>query len=128
MSILRSIRASENFHIVLWLLKDLCWISGWKVAGMVMITPTVLMAIWIAWRGRGHIGELLHSLAVVLWIMANGVWMTGEFFFEDTIRHLALPFFIAGLLCVAWYYLVLMPRGKGRFAEDDDARAPAHRA
>ena len=128
MNILRSIRASENFHIVLWLLKDLCWISDWKVAGMVMITPTVLMAGWIAWRSRRHVGELLHSLAVVLWIMANGTWMTGEFFFQDTIRHLALPFFIAGLLCVAWYYLVLMPQGKGRFTEDDDAHATSPRA
>ncbi len=110
MNIFRNIRSSENFHIVLWLLKDLCWVMTWKVAGIVMITPTLLVAAWIAWRCRKDIGEFLHSLAIVLWISANSVWMIGEFFFNDTTRRFALPFFAAGLLCVAWYYLVVLPR------------------
>ena len=37
--------------------------------------------------------------------------MTGEFFFEDGIRPLAMPFFFAGLLVVGYYYL-FMARGK----------------
>lgn len=109
-TIFRSIRSSENFHIVLWLLKDLCWVMLWRPLGLVMILPTVTMAAWIAWRCRTDIGELLHSLAVVFWICANSVWMIGEFWFEDRSRLLALPFFIAGLLCVGWYYLVVLPR------------------
>lgn len=110
MNIFKSIRSSENFHIVLWLLKDLCWMMTWKVAGIVMITPTILVAAWLAWRSRKEAGELLHSLAIVLWICANSVWMIGEFFFNDTTRHFALPFFAAGLLCVGWYYLIVLPR------------------
>ena len=46
---LRSLRAGENFHILLWLLKDLCWIMDFKVLGMIMVVPTVAMAVWIAW-------------------------------------------------------------------------------
>jgi len=117
MSVFRSIRSSENFHIVLWLFKDLCWVLEMKVLGLVMIVPTVSVAAWIAWRCRQNIGEFLHSLAVVLWICANSVWMIGEFFYKDTTRPIAQWFFIAGLLCVAWYYLVLLPRGKGRTEE-----------
>lgn len=110
-----TVRAGENFHVVLWLMKDVAWIMGWKPLGIAMFVPTFLMAIWIAWRSRADLGELLHCLAVVCWITANGVWMIGEFWYEDTIRHLAVPFFVAGLLCVSWYYVVILP-GKLRKA------------
>lgn len=105
-----SLRANENFHILLWLLKDLCWVLDLKVAGLVMIVPTVAMAMVIAWQCRGDVGELLHAVAVVLWILANGTWMIGEFFFEDGTRPLAAAFFATGLLVVAWYYAVVRPR------------------
>lgn len=109
---LRSIRAAENFHIVLWLLKDLCWVMLWKPLGLALFVPTFCMAAWIAWRSRGERGELLHSLAVVCWISANGVWMIGEFWFDDTRRAWAVPFFVAGLALVGWYYLVMRPQAR----------------
>lgn len=102
---LRNLRAAENFHIVLWLLKDLCWVMVWKPLGLAMFVPTFIMAVAIAWRLRADRGELLHALAVVCWIAANGVWMMGEFWFEDTKRHWAVPFFVAGLAIVGWHYL-----------------------
>ena len=108
-NIFRSIRSGENFHVVLWLLKDVSWILGWKVLGVTMFFPTLAIAIWIAWKSKEDIGELLHCLAVVSWIMANGIWMIGEFWFEDTKRYVAIPFFIIGLLFVAWYYVVILP-------------------
>ncbi|HRH38853.1 MAG TPA: hypothetical protein PK760_10935, partial [Flavobacteriales bacterium] len=107
---LRSLRAGENLHIVFWLMKDLCWVSDFKLLGMIMIVPTLAMAIWIAWRSREDIGELLHSLAVVFWIMANGTWMTGEFFYNDGTRPIAIGFFIAGLLTLLPYYGYVLPR------------------
>lgn len=105
----KSLRASENFHIVLWLFKDLCWVMDLKLFGVIMVAPTVAMAAWIAWRSRTDIGELLHSLAVVFWICANSVWMIGEFFYNDGTRPVATIFFALGLLTVAWYYLFLRP-------------------
>ena len=107
-----SLRAGENFHIVLWLFKDLCWVQDQKLLGSIMIVPTVLMAIWIAWKSRADIGEFLHSLAVVFWISANSIWMLGEFHWKDGTRPYATVFFVLGLLCVAWYYLVGLPRIK----------------
>ncbi len=103
------LRRKENFHIVLWLFKDVCWVMDMKLLGTIMILPTVSMAIWLAWRCRGDRGELLHSLAVVFWICANSVWMLGEFFYNDGTRHFATVFFALGVLCVAWYYLVSRP-------------------
>jgi hypothetical protein len=114
MKLFQTIRSSENFHIVLWLLKDLCWVMLWRPLGLAMVIPTVAMAVWIAWRCRHDLGELLHSLAVVFWICANSVWMIGEFWYEDKHRMLALPFFILGLLCVAWYYGVELPKIRRR--------------
>lgn len=105
-----TLRTNENFHILLWLLKDLCWVLDLKVAGLVMIVPTVAMAVVIAWQCRDELGELLHAVAVVLWILANGTWMIGEFFFEDGTRPLVAVFFVAGLLVVAWYYAVVLPQ------------------
>jgi hypothetical protein len=122
----RTLRANENFHIVLWLLKDLCWVMDLKVMGMIMIFPTVAMAILIAWRWRADRYEFLHSLAVVLWIMANGTWMTGEFFLNDGTRPLAALFFVAGLCAVGWYYLGPVPlRGRRRGMKKVTSGTPA---
>ncbi len=105
-----SLRATENFHIVLWLLKDLCWVLLWKPLGLALFVPTLLWAVWIAWRLRHEVGEFLHAAAVVRWITANGIWMITEFWFADAHRMLAAPFFVLGLALVGWYYLVLLPR------------------
>lgn len=130
---LPSLRATENFHIVLWLFKDLCWVRDLKLLGTVMVVPTVLMAVWIAWRSRGDIGELLHSLAVVCWIGANSTWMLGEFFWNDGTRPFASVLFVAGLVCVGWYYAVERPRRnrshrRGPSADGGGLPSPPHGA
>jgi hypothetical protein len=53
-----------------------------------------------------HIAELLHNLAVCSWIIANSVWMTGEFYAEDSYRPYATVFFGIGLLLMAYYYFI----------------------
>lgn len=74
-----------------------------------MIVPTVLAAFHITWLSRHNRVELLHNLAVSCWIIANGIWMVGEFFFNDTTRPYALVFFVIGLAFVGSYYLVYLP-------------------
>jgi len=105
MNSITKFRHFENFHIVLWLVKDLSWCMLSKTLGMVMITPTLLLAIYITWVHRKDKSELLHNTAIVLWICANSVWMIGEFYYEDKIRNYALVFFFAGLLTAAYYYI-----------------------
>ncbi len=98
-------RHFENFHIVLWLVKDLSWCMLSKTLGVIMIVPTLGLAIYITWIHRKDKTELFHNSAVVLWICANSIWMIGEFYYDDRLRHIALIFFIAGLATVTYYYL-----------------------
>jgi len=98
------IRKSENVHILLWLLKDLCWVADFKIMGLVMIVPTIAVAIYITVLTRRTTSEFFHNLAVVCWICANSVWMIGEFYLHDTTRIFAMIFFIAGIALISGYY------------------------
>lgn len=98
----------DNFHIVLWLLKDMCWAMLWKIPGLIMIAPTFALALFIAIRSRRNSFQLLPNLAILLWIIANSIWMIDEFF-EQNIRPYCLLFFIGGIL-IAFSWLVLFRR------------------
>lgn len=105
-------RRLENLHIVLWLIKDLCWAMLWKPLGLIMIIPTVGAALLITWQTRQIRSELLHNLAVVCWIVANGYWMITEFFFEDeSLRYYTAIPFALGIVIVSFYYV-------GRFTNE----------
>ena len=111
-------RRIENLHILLWLLKDICWALNLRVTGLIMIVPTLTVAILITWQTRRITAELLHNLAVVLWITANCLWMIGEFYGWDEgkfgTRHLALIPFGTGLMILAYYYIFLAPSKRFR--------------
>src|ERR1019366_4785127 len=106
----KKLREYENLHIALWLLKDTCWVMTWRIPGMLMIFPTLFVAIHIAWKSRKQIDDLFHNIAVCLWIAANATWMTGEFFYNDGLRLYASVFFALGLIVVAVYYLIYLPK------------------
>ena len=111
-------RQMENRHIIFWLLKDISWCLVWKVLGLLMILPTLAIAIRICWRTRNLKSELAHNLAIIFWIGANSYWMISEFFGFDEVRiwrsvtgqQLALIPFTGGLLILARYYLIQKPR------------------
>ncbi|MBL7925170.1 MAG: hypothetical protein JNL88_13290 [Bacteroidia bacterium] len=112
MMISEKMRAYENMHIVMWLLKDTCWVLDFKIPGLIMIFPTIGVALHITWLHRKALAELYHNLAVVSWICANSVWMIGEFFYEDTLRPVSTIFFVLGLLMVFIYYFIHLPRNR----------------
>lgn len=107
------LREFENFHIVLWLIKDVCWVSEYKTLGTIMIFPTVFMAIYIAIKTYHTKVDFFHNLAVVCWISANSLWMLGELYFDETpqqiyyeySRHIALTLFIIGIGFIGWYHI-----------------------
>jgi hypothetical protein len=106
-------RKMENMHIIFWLLKDVSWCMIWKELGMLMIIPTLLISIIIAWRTRELKSELAHNLAITFWISANSYWMISEFFGFDDVhiwhqfegKHLALIPFAIGIFILGYYYL-----------------------
>lgn len=106
-------RRIENLHILLWLLKDLSWAMMWKPIGIIMLVPTLSVAILITWQTRHLKAELFHNLAVTFWICANGYWMLIEFFgYDEELRiYTAIPFGI-GFFFITIYYLIVLPREK----------------
>lgn len=113
-------RKMENLHIVFWLFKDVAWCMVWKPLGILMIFPTLIVSIIIAWRTRQYMSELCHNLAITIWITANSYWMISEFIGFDThplfgsftMKHLAFIPFSIGLLILGFYYLIWKPRHK----------------
>lgn len=107
-------RKTENLHIVFWLIKDISWAMLWKPIGLLMLLPTLAVAMLITWQTRKLAPEWYHNLAVVCWISANGYWMITEFFFPDRdwLRYYAAIPFGIGLLFILFYYLVVLPRNK----------------
>jgi hypothetical protein len=101
-------RRIENLHILFWLIKDACWALNLHIPAMIMILPTMLAALIIAWQTRKIISELVHNLAVVFWITANCTWMIGEFYGWDEgkygLRNLSLIPFGIGLFILFVYY------------------------
>lgn len=108
-----SLRRIENLHILFWLIKDLCWISDLKIPGLLMILPTAGIALWMTIRFRSKWSEFAHNFAITCWIIANSIWMIGEFYFDDGIRPLARWFFLAGLIMLCFYYGGLLFRRSG---------------
>lgn len=102
-------RKIENLHILFWLMKDLCWCLLFRPLGIIMIFPTLTVAIWIAWRNRHIVAELTHNVAIALWIVANSMWMIDEFFFNEKIRPYCVIPFSLGILILFYYYFYYSP-------------------
>ena len=113
-SIPERFRKIENLHIVFWLFKDISWAMLWKPIGLIMLLPTLVLAILITRQTRHMKSEFFHNLAVVFWITANGYWMIVEFFWPkiDSLRYYASIPFSIGIAFIAIYYLVVLPKEK----------------
>jgi hypothetical protein len=78
----------------------------WKPLGLIMIVPTIGAALLITWQTRHIKSELLHNIAVVFWIFANGYWMIAEFFSDnEELRYYAAIPFSLGIIVIAYYYI-----------------------
>lgn len=99
-----NLRKFENYHIVLWLVKDLCWALVWKPLGIIMIVPTVGLAFYIAWRSLADRFEFLHNVAICFWICANAIWMVGEFYDKEW-RYISVILFVCGISLIGAGYL-----------------------
>lgn len=106
-------RKIENLHILLWLVKDTCWVQDYHILGVGLIAPTLIVAIFLTVKSREIREEFIHNLAVCFWLCANSVWMIGEFFFDDSIRHIVIIFFAMGLLTLGLHYVPKWVRQAG---------------
>jgi hypothetical protein len=95
----------QNFHIVMWLLKDTCWVLNYKWTSLFMIFPTLSAAFYITYRLRQGRADLFHNLAICCWILGNSTWMVGDFLLKDQLRPQAATFFVVGMLLAIYYYV-----------------------
>jgi hypothetical protein len=108
----------ENAHIFLWLIKDFCWSMEFKPGGIFMIFPTVSVAFYLLWRTRHDRQEGIHNLAVCFWILANSVWMLGEFF-EHDMRPYAATLFGSGILILLVYYIIFFTKDRKKQEQEE---------
>ena len=107
-----SIKKIENVHILFWLLKDIAWCLVWKPLGILMIAPTLFIAVFITYVHRNNTSDLVHNSSVVLWILANSSWMLCEFTgMEHSLFGTGIPgkapavmFFVLGILLLLTHY------------------------
>ena len=96
----------ENLHVAFWLAKDYARCSTTKWLGLAMVLPTILVAAKIARDSRHDDEDFAHNLAVCCWMGANITWMVGEFYFDDSTRHIAKIFFYAGIAVLFLHYAI----------------------
>jgi hypothetical protein len=101
----------ENLHILFWLVKDTCWALVWRPLGVIMIVPTVSVALYLFFRSRKNRSEMYHNAAVCMWIIANSTWMVGEFYNRD-LRMIAVGFFATGLALLTVYYMLYFQKDR----------------
>jgi len=99
-----NVRRVENAHVAFWLLKDFSWCTSTHWLGLVMVVPTLTLAVRLAHHSQRDAEDFAHNLATCFWIAANVIWMVGEFYFDDGTRRHAQVFFVAGLLVLSTYY------------------------
>ena len=103
-SSLLALKKHENTHILLWLIKDSCWVMEFKVPALVMIFPTLSMAFYLLIKSWSNTSERIHNWSICFWIMANSIWMIGEFT-EQEYRPYAAILFGIGLMSLVSFYL-----------------------
>ena len=106
---LTGVAVFDNLHVLLWLIKDTCWLLEWRGLGTFMVLPTIAVAVILAIRSRAnHIFWI--NLAICFWITANSYWMLCEFFEREEIKNYAGIPFACGFIAVAVFYLKPAPK------------------
>lgn len=86
-----------------------------------MVIPTVSVAIYLLIKSRNQRTELYHNAAVVLWILANSTWMTGEFFNVE-LRPAAVVLFALGICILLVYYIFFFAKDRKEERELQEKR------
>lgn len=109
MELAKKIKGHENLHIVFWLIKDGCWMLQFKWLGIVMVIPTIAIAVIIVYVVRKTVDVYLNA-AIFCWICANSFWMYIEFFTNGDYKLLSVYPFALGLTFMGVFYYKTMLR------------------
>lgn len=124
----------ENFHIYLWLLKDLTWVQSWYIAGILIGGFACFWSVFLVSKSirQRNINEFWSRFADLLWLFANYWWMIGEThdytypdepsIYEARTRQAAV-IMITALIWIGLYYILLKPLGfTGKTIDNSDEK------
>ncbi len=96
----------DNFHIVLWLIKDVFWVKELQLWGVLMIIPTVGVAVVLTIQSIVQKQGFYPNFAILCWMIADSTWMADEFFILD-IEWITLGLFGLGIISMIYSYVFL---------------------
>lgn len=115
-----TVRGQESLHVYLWIMKDLSWVQAWYYPGHVFGIASIAFMMYIFMQAirKRSLDECWTTVAHILWLVANYVWMTGEL--HDTEfpnepsmydqRALECGYIMmAALIWIGLYYVLLKP-------------------
>jgi hypothetical protein len=119
-------RGSENFHIYLWIAKDIGWTQGYIVWGNFFGVAAFIWCFVILYNYYRHreYEEIYMLGAVFLWLYANYWWMYGEIVNndDDVNGKEAAHVFVAAFVWLAIYHIILKPlKVFGRHKRQEDS-------
>ncbi len=106
MEALSKLKKLENIHIVFWLFKDSFWMLNFQFLAIVMVIPTIIIAIINVFISKKTLDIYIH-IAILCWILANCIWMFNEFYVMTFYKYYASLFFGLGLLFMLLYFFRL---------------------
>lgn len=75
-----TVRGAENFHIYLWIAKDLSWTRDAYVPALTFGTASILWCVVLMYHAVSArcITEVYMLIVMILWIAGNFLWMSGN--------------------------------------------------
>jgi hypothetical protein len=75
-----SVRGSENFHIYLWIAKDLAWAQDWYFPALVFGIGALIWCAVLSYHAfRSNCShEMYLIVGLIFWLSANFIWMAGK--------------------------------------------------
>ena len=115
-----SSRGHDNFHIYLWIIKDVAWMQDWFWVGHIFGGLALVWILFIVVKAlrRGEKSQAWIALSQALWLAANFLWMSGELqdcqfphreSMYDSYDRVAGVVQVTALCMISSYYLIVVP-------------------
>eukprot|EP01038_Epipyxis_sp_PR26KG_P014646 gene14646-19677_t len=115
-----TIRGAENFHIYLWILKDLSWTQDWYCSGYIF---GILACFWSGYLlchaiHFRNVKEIWACIAQLLWLVSNTIWMSAELHDHQfpnapklypSYTVISGKIMVAALCFLGIYYIIIKP-------------------
>lgn len=123
-NLLFSVRGIENWHVYLWLLKDLFWSLNYTICGTVFGIFAIVFTVIIIWnRVRSSNSEdTLFGIVLLIWLIGNFWWMRSEFIENNETGvkgRIEAGWILISAFCVAFLYCTILKWYPKNFIKND---------